>query len=278
MKILIPGARGQVGHEIARLAAKDGHETIPLTHPDLDISDESAVRSVVSKYLPTHIVNAAAYNAVDRAEDEPDIAFAANALGPECLARIAEEFDITLVHYSTDYVFDGTKETDYVEDDEPNPISVYGKSKLRGENAVRKNCDRHYILRTAWMFAPGGNNFVSRLLKKMENRSSFQFIDDQLDTPTYARDLAAATLEVLRRNIPYGLYHAVGKGACTPLEWARAVIERKMPGAVLEPVPMSSFPCRAKRPKRSVLSIARLESYGITIPNGLDRMDDYFRE
>jgi len=276
VRILITGAEGQTGRALAELAEVSGHNVIGLSHGDLDIADKGIVSEVIRKYRPTHIINAAAYNAVDRAEDDVVGAFNINALGPAYLALAAVQYNAILIHYSSDYVFDGNKRTDYDEEDEARPISVYGRSKLLGEQTVAAISDRHYILRTAWVFSPGGSNFIARLLKRTTSHAKISLVQDVWSTPTYARDLAEITIKLVELEAPFGLYHAVGSEACTPYAWACKVAECKKINAQLEPILASSFETRARRPRRSILATGKLVKLGINIPSGIERTKDYF--
>lgn len=276
MKVLILGASGQVGGLAARRAMQDGHDVTALSRKELDICDDRAIRRIVATERPQFIINGAVYNDVDKAEDEPDLAFAINAHAPAALARIAREVDSVLVHYSSDYVFDGTKQTPYTEEDEPRPLSVYGRSKLEGEQAVLREHPRAYVLRTAWVYAPGGDNFVSRLLAFVEAGKPLRYINDAWSTPTYAQDLVDVTFALAGRRAPFGLYHAVGTEACTPFGWARAALKAfGMAHVQIEPVPSSAFPTKAPRPRRSVLANTKLAALCIAQPAGLERLTDY---
>ena len=276
MNVLVVGAKGQTGLALVQLARARGDVARGLDLPELDIADQRQVDRVVGDLRPALIVNAAAYNAVDAAEEETDTAFAANALGPGCLALAAKRCGAILVHYSTDYVFDGTKATDYTEEDEPNPLSAYARSKLLGEQAVLTTHAGSYVLRTSWVFGPGGKNFVTRLMALADARPELSFIDDQWCTPTYAPDLARATYELVAKRAPFGLYHAAGAATLTPYAWARAILAKAGKDTRLSPVPGSAFSTKARRPARAVLSSAKLAALGIVIPGGPDRLDDYF--
>lgn len=275
MRVLITGSKGQLGGVLVSMLQKRGVETVGVDLDELDIARESAVYEMINRIHPTHVINCAAYNAVDKAEDEPKVAFAINSLAPAFIAIASNEIGAKFVHYSSDYVFDGEKDDDYLEDDSPHPISIYGRSKLAGEQAVLAIHPESYLLRTAWVFAPGGNNFVSRLIKRMEQPGPLKFIDDQLGTPTYAEDLARVTLELIDKGAPFGLYHAVGSEACSPFDWAKRVVGLVDPGRVVEPIPGSTFKTKAPRPRRSVLANRKLNELGIEIKSGLARVKDY---
>lgn len=276
MKILILGSHGQTGGALALLSKKAGAEILAIDRDEIDIADQAQVDRIVAEYAPTHILNTAAYNAVDAAEDDADAAFAVNALAPAYLALAAKRSNAVLVHYSSDYIFDGEKDSGYVEGDPPNPLSVYGRSKLLGEQAVIAIHAQSYVLRTSWVFGPGGNNFVSRLLALAEVHSDLSFIDDQWSAPTYAPDLAQATLALIGRSAPHGIYHAAGREALSPFAWAKQILTRAGSATRLNPVRASQFKTRAARPRRAVLANARLAALGIAIPPASARLEDYF--
>ncbi|HPQ81970.1 MAG TPA: dTDP-4-dehydrorhamnose reductase, partial [bacterium] len=251
-------------------------EVLGLDLDDLDISAQDEVDRAVGSFKPTHIVNAAAYNAVDAAEDEPDRAFSTNAFAPGCIALAARRAGASMIHYSTDYVFDGKKASDYTEEDKPNPLSIYAQSKLLGERSVLNTHRKSYVLRTSWLFGPGGQNFVSRLLKLANEKPELSFIDDQLCAPTYAPDLARASFELMEMNAPFGIYHATGAETMTPYAWAKSILAEAGIDKGMTPVSSNSFKTKAARPARSVLSTAKLVALGITIPGGPSRLPDYF--
>ena len=195
MRPLVVGAGGQLGQALSALFRARGFELAAYAHGELEIADADAVRRAIERHHASHVFNAAAYNAVDRAEVEARQAFAVNALGPMNLALAACEQGAILMHYSTDYVFDGAKQEAYVEDDPPSPLSVYARSKLLGEQAVIAVSPAAYVVRTAWVFAPGGNNFISRLLAAADSGRRLAYVDDVCSSPTYAEDLAQASID-----------------------------------------------------------------------------------
>ncbi|MDN7013580.1 dTDP-4-dehydrorhamnose reductase [Methanoculleus sp. FWC-SCC3] len=239
-KVLILGAGGMLGHDLAALfsgARLCGHE-------DLDITDEAAVKAYIRDAKPDLVINAAAYTNVDGCEDEPETAFAVNGDAPGYIAAACREVGAVLVHYSTDYVFDGS-ETEYVEADEPNPINVYGASKLRGEQKITENMDDFRIIRTSWLFGRHGKNFVETIRHISQTNETVRIVIDQVGKPTYTMDLAQKTAEIA--ECPRGIYHATNDGVCSWYEFARAFV----PNVV--PCKSSEFPQKAKRPAYSVL-------------------------
>jgi dTDP-4-dehydrorhamnose reductase len=258
VKCLLTGPTGQVGWELApRLAALG--EVVALDRSALDLADADAIRARVRELRPAAIVNAAAYTAVDRAETEPDLAFAINAAAPGVLAEEAKRIDALLVHYSTDYVFDGTKEGAYVEDDAPNPLSVYGRSKLEGERAIQASGCRHLILRTSWVYASRGRNFLLTMLKLGAERPELRVVADQRGAPTWARDIAEATLKLLV-DPPAGLFHLTAAGETTWYDFACEIMRRAGLAPVVYRIGSDEYPTAARRPANSVLDNARLRA------------------
>ena len=265
MKILLTGPTGQVGWELApRLGALG--EVVALDRPALDLADGDAIRARVRDLRPDVIVNAAAYTAVDRAESEPDRANAINATAPGVLAEEAKSLGALLVHYSTDYVFDGTKAVPYTEDDAPNPLSVYGRTKLDGERAIQASGCRHLILRTGWVYASRGHNFLLTMLRLGAERSELRVVDDQRGAPTWARDIAEATVALLAKP-PNGLFHLTAAGETTWHGCACEIMRLAGLTPVVHRIRTAEYPTAARRPASSVLDNARLRAVaGIVMP------------
>ena len=268
MKILLIGANGQVGWELARSLAPLG-EVVGLDRSRLDLSQPDRLRETVRAIAPEAIVNAAAYTAVDRAESEPELAQAINAIAPGILAEEAQRLDAVLVHYSTDYVFDGTKADPYVESDPTNPLSVYGRTKLAGERAIGASGCRHVTLRTSWVYGTRGNNFLLTMLRLARERRQLRVVDDQVGAPTWSREIAQATAALLARpelaaRGADGLYHLTASGATSWYGFARAIFDsREMARIGVEPpaveaIPTSAYPTPARRPANSRLDCARV--------------------
>jgi dTDP-4-dehydrorhamnose reductase len=255
VRILLTGRNGQVGWELERSLAAVGKLTA-LDRGDLDLTNEASIRHVTRAAAPNVIVNAAAYTAVDRAESEPQRAQAVNGVAPGILAEEARRCGALLVHYSTDYVFDGEKRTPYREDDAPNPVSAYGRTKLAGEQAVQRSGCRHLILRTCWVYAARGNNFVRTILRLARERGELSVVGDQTGSPTAAHEIAAATATLLAQGAPAGgIYHLCAAGETTWYEFARAVLS--LTGLEQTPVrriTTAEYPTAARRPRYSVLS------------------------
>lgn len=275
MKILITGANGMLAKSVkARL--KKGNELICTDVSNLDITDEEAVMKFVQENKPEYIVNCAAYTAVDKAEEVYDLAEKINSEGPANLAKSAKAIDATLVHISTDYVFDGDLDVSksYVEEDEVGPVTVYGKTKLHGEEQVKKNTDKYYIFRTAWLYGEG-NNFVRTMLKLGQEREEVSVVADQHGSPTYAEDLANIIGEAIEKKIPYGTYHATNQGFTTWYEFTQKIYELAKVECKIKPVTSEEFVRPAKRPKNSQLNKEKLLAQGITIPAWEDGLKRY---
>lgn len=273
MKMLVLGAGGQVGRALLREAPMRGLDVVGLDRAALDIADSEALETAVGAVRPDVVVNCASWNAVDLAEDKPDTAFLVNGSAPGHLAMLLHRSGIRLVHYSTDYVFDGASGRPYTEVDLPAPISVYGRSKLAGEQAVLAEHPDAHVLRTSMVYSAEGHNFVTRLFSRIESAGELRFICDTLCTPTLAADLAAATIELVCRELPPGLYHAAGSDAVSPFDWARLALASVGRDEVhVLPVKANEFPSRAPRPKCSALLNTRLEAAGVRIPGVNERL------
>ncbi len=250
MRVLLTGAGGQLGQAVTR--GFGGHEIVPRTHAELDVTDLAAVRAAVESVGPDLVVNAAAYNAVDGAERDPEAAFAGNAVGPRNLALATAERDLPLVHVSSDYVFDGRAGRAYHEFDAPNPLSAYGLSKLAGEEAVRTQNPRHQIVRTAWLYSAVGRNFALTM-RSLADRGEVKVVCDQFGSPTYVPHLAAA-LERLVETGVYGTFHLASTGVASWYDLARAVFRELELAVEVRPIPTSEYPTPAARPGYSVLT------------------------
>ena len=268
MKVLVTGANGQLGTDLCKVLRD--FELIPLTDKDIEISDMSSVKQAFSKYKPDVIINTAAYVRVDDCEDEKDKAFSVNALGARNVAGVAQELRAKLVHLSTDYVFGGEAEprtTPYTEFDTPVPLSIYGKSKLAGENLARHFCLRHFIVRTSGLFGVAGSmgkggNFIETMLKLSREREELRVVDDQVFSPTYSRDLARKIVQLMTTDY-YGIFHITNRGACSWYEFTREIL--KLAGIKTPVVPITSdqYPQKARRPRYSVLDNSHLRLLGM---------------
>lgn len=276
MRLLVTGSEGQVGGALVERAGKAGVKVIGLDRSGLNIADHDAVHKAVQEHSPDVVVNAAAYTAVDRAEDQQEEAFFVNRDGARFLASACDAAGIPLIHLSTDYVFDGKKAGSYSESDPPDPIGVYGRSKWEGEEAVRAALDRHIILRTSWVFSPRGSNFVRTMLKLAGEQDELLVVSDQHGCPTPADAVADAILVIYNKLLggeqSWGTYHFAGQPTATWYEFAQAVFgEARVQGRSRVPsvVPISSsqYPTRALRPMNSVLATDKIEAtFGIHAP------------
>lgn len=252
MKILITGSNGMLGHDLISVL-KDKHDLILTTSKTLDITEKDTVISFIKENEPDIVINSAAYTNVDGCEENPDAAFAVNGEGPRNLALACREMDIPLVHISTDYVFNGENTRPWVEDDEIGPISVYGKSKREGEEAILDILDKYYILRTAWLYGINGKNFPKTMLELADNHSEITVVYDEVGTPTYTPDLAQAISQLIETDY-YGIYHLTNSGSCSWCEFARYIFEVAGADVKVIPVTASEFARPAPRPHYSVLN------------------------
>lgn len=268
-KVLITGANGQLGTELAKLLP----DAILTDVADLDITNEQAVKDFVKSHDIDTIINAAAYTAVDKCEDEEELAFKINVDGPRNLAMSGAK----IVHISTDYVFDGTNHTPYSEDDNPNPVSAYGRTKLAGEKAVLDNAKIGVIIRTAWLYSPYGNNFVKTMCRLGAEKDEINVVVDQIGTPTYAADLAQAIVKILPQMNEQnkGIYNFTNEGVCSWYDFATEIMAMSGLKCKVNPIPSSAYPTKARRPHYSVLSKQKIKQiFGIEIQhwrNGLDQ-------
>lgn len=266
MRVLVTGASGQVGTEVLHLAPLLGIEAVGLDRARLDVADPEAVRAAVDRHRPDAVVNAAAYTAVDRAEAEPDLAFAVNRDGAARMAEACAHAEIPLVHLSTDYVFDGTKGAPYTPDNPVSPVNVYGASKAAGEAAVRERLAAHVVLRTAWVFSAHGANFVRTILRLAAERDRLGVVADQWGHPTWAGDVARAALVAAEGavlgTVPFGTYHVAGAPLTTWHGLAEAAVEAavatgRLSAVSVDPIPTSAYPTPARRPERVELEMTR---------------------
>jgi dTDP-4-dehydrorhamnose reductase len=270
MRILVTGANGQVGWELSNRGAKRGLEILALDRSALDITDTISVSREVNRSGVSLVINAAGYTAVDEAESEPELAFAANRDGPAYLASACGKVGIPLVHLSTDFVFDGGKQGSYLVTDPVSPLGVYGKSKAAGEAAVREHLPEHVILRTSWVYGVHGHNFVKTMLRLGREREVVQVVADQYGCPTYAADLAETILRVAAqvlegRQVHWGTYHYCGKGVTSWHGFAEEIFRLAGDYASLkvkrvEPISTSEYPTSALRPTSSILDCSVFES------------------
>ena len=252
MKILITGSNGMLGHDLIEVL-KDDNELILTTSKTLDITDREHVVEFISENKPDIVINSAAYTDVDGCEENQDLAYSVNGDGVKNLALACKKADSTLVHISTDYIFNGKNTRPWVEDDEIGPISVYGKSKLKGEQAILGILDKFFIIRTAWLYGINGKNFPKTMLELAKNHSEITVVYDEVGTPTYTPDLAEAIFELIKTDF-YGIYHITNSGSCSWCEFARYIFEVAGKDVKVVPVTASEFARPAPRPHYSVLN------------------------
>jgi dTDP-4-dehydrorhamnose reductase len=271
-RLLLTGKNGQVGWELQRTLAPLG-EVIALGSQELDLRDPAAIRATLRELQPAIVVNPAAHTAVDRAETERDAAFAINATAPGVLAEEAARLGALLVHYSTDYVFDGTKTCAYTENDAPNPLNVYGASKLAGERAIAATGCRHLILRTSWVYGARGGNFLLTMLRLGKERDELSIVNDQTGAPTWSRAIAETTAQILAQRHTWpqgagGVYHLACGGETTWFGFAQAIFAHAQKAPRLVPITSADYPLPARRPANSRLDCRRLEEdFGLAPPD-----------
>ena len=284
-QVLVIGRSGQVARSLAA-CAWPGAEIVCIGREAVDLTQLSSLEVALERHKPWVVINAAAYTAVDRAEQEPEVAFAVNRDGPAQLARLCAEADLPLIHFSTDYVFDGAGEQSYRESDPVGPLGVYGASKLAGEEAVRSTCPKHVILRTSWVYSPYGTNFMKTMLRLAKSESSLSVVNDQWGCPTYAPDIAEATVYLVQRfldgEVASDTYHMAGRDAVSWFSFAEGIFavaaERGRRVPTVTGISTEDYPTSAMRPKNSRLDCSRLDAvFGLQLPgwrSGVERCLD----
>ncbi|SFE53433.1 dTDP-4-dehydrorhamnose reductase [Flavobacterium xueshanense] len=266
MVVLVTGANGQLGQSLQFIVA--GYPEIDFVFCDsktLDITKKESIELVFTKVKPDFCINTAAYTAVDKAESEPEKAFEINVIGAQNLAEVCRDFKTKLIHVSTDFVFDGTKNRPYTEDDSTNPQSIYGQTKLDGEKIIQKTIKECFIIRTSWIFSLFGNNFMKTMLRLGAERDSLSVVDDQIGTPTNAVDLAHALVQIILQTSEnpeinrYGIYNFSNEGHCSWYDFAQKILEINSINIHVKPIPSSSYPTPAERPKYSVLNKSKIK-------------------
>ncbi len=280
MKTLIIGAKGMLGHELTKVFLP--FKPFLWDVEEIDITNNEMVDEKISSLEPELIINSAAYTNVDGCETNEDIALKVNGLALGYLANVALKIGATLVHYSTDYVFDGEKSAGYLEDDTPNPVNAYGRTKLVGEKEILSVANaseqeqklQYYIIRTAWLYGLHGKNFVETMISLAEKGGQIKVVDDQIGSPTYVADLAKATLDLSKSNNPYGIYHRTGSGEISWYGFAKEIFKVLGKDANLSPCKTQEYPTPAKRPKYSVLKSTKLPE----MRNWSSALEDYLKE
>ena len=268
MVVLVTGANGQLGQALQSISANYPEiDFVFCSSSDLDITKKESCEAVFIKYKPNYCVNAAAYTAVDKAEIEPEKAQLINVIGARNLAEACKEYDIILIHISTDFVFDGTNKTSYKEEDTPNPTGVYGLTKLQGEKAIQETFDNYFIIRTSWVYSQFANNFMKTMLRLASERDSLSVVNDQIGTPTNAVDLAEALISIITQTYSlqptaynlFGIYNFSNEGQCSWYDFAKEIFEINSIKINLSAIPTTSFPTPAKRPAFSVLDKTKIK-------------------
>jgi dTDP-4-dehydrorhamnose reductase len=281
MKLLVLGANGQLGSDLLRVFRAAGDTVIPATHADVEVCSPDRVCEILGETKADVVLNTAAFHKVEECEKNPALAFQVNATGAMNLARACQRSGAMLVHFSTDYVFDGRKRAPYEETDLPSPLNVYGASKVAGEHLISCNLERYFVIRTCGLYGVAGSsgkggNFVENMLKKAMAGDAIRVVDDQVLTPTYTVDLAEATRRLILTQ-KFGLYHLTSEGQCSWYEFTRSILEKAGADAQLSPVKSADFPVTVKRPFYSVLSKAKFRALSLSIPAWQDALSRYMQ-
>ena len=275
MKVLVTGVKGQLGYDVVKELEIRGHQPIGVDREEMDLMNNEAIHTFIMTLKPEAIIHCAAYTAVDKAEEEVEICYQVNAESTKVIAECAKELDIKLIYISTDYVFDGTKEGEYVETDIPNPINVYGASKLKGEQYVQQLLEKYYIVRISWVFGINGNNFIKTMRRLGTERDELNIIHDQVGSPTYTADLAPLLVDMMETN-KYGIYHATNEGYCSWYEFANEIFKQSKIEVKTNPITTDQYPTTATRPINSKMSTAKLKENGFnTLPTWSQALANY---
>ena len=264
MKVLVTGVKGQLGYDVVKDLEKRGHQPIGVDRDEMDLMDNDAIRTFIMELKPEAIIHCAAYTAVDKAEEEVETCYQINAESVKVISECAKELDVKLIYISTDYVFDGTKEGEYVETDTPNPINVYGASKLKGEQYVQTLLEKYYIVRISWVFGVNGNNVIKTMRRLGSERDELNIINDQVGSPTYTADLAPLLVDMMETD-KYGIYHATNEETCSWYEFANEIFKQSGIEVKTNPITTDQYPTAAKRPMNSRMSKAKLKANGFNL-------------
>lgn len=268
MKVLVTGANGQLGYDVIEGLKLRNIECCGTTRNDFDLCDFTSAEKFITAFHPDVIIHCAAYTAVDKAEEEKELCRAVNTGGTENIAKICKKINAKMLYISTDYVFDGTKKGFYEVDDMPNPINVYGQTKLEGEQAVQKILERYFIVRVSWVFGEHGNNFVKTMLRLGKERKEINVVSDQVGSPTYTVDLALLLVDMIQTD-KYGIYHATNEGECSWAEFAEEIFRVAGISTKVNYIVSDEYPVKAKRPGNSIMSKSRL------LKNGFNLLGDW---
>ena len=273
--ILVTGSTGQLGSDIVKELLKRGYSTLSPNRSEFNLCSEDSIRNYILNSNCEAIVHCAAYTQVDKAEDEKDLCIKINATATKHIVKCAKILDIPMIYISTDYVFDGTKDGEYTENDETNPINIYGESKLAGEKYVQEILDKYYIVRTSWVFNINGKNFIETMLRLSKANNQLSIVNDQIGSPTYTKDLSRLLVDMLETS-KYGLYHATNEGYCSWYEFANTIFKLANINIDIRAINSNEYASRAKRPLNSKLSKDKLIEYGFKpLPHWEDALKDY---
>ena len=273
--ILVTGSTGQLGSDVVKELLKRGYSTLSPNRSEFNLCSEDNIRNYILNSNCEAIVHCAAYTQVDKAEDEKDLCIKINATATKHIAKCAKILDIPMIYISTDYVFDGTKDGKYTENDETNPINIYGESKLAGEKYVQEILDKYYIVRTSCVFNINGKNFIETMLRLSKANNQLSIVNDQIGSPTYTKDLSRLLVDMLETS-KYGLYHATNEGYCSWYEFADTIFKLANINIDIKAINSNEYASRAKRPMNSKLSKDKLIEYGFKpLPHWEDALKDY---
>lgn len=273
--ILVTGSTGQLGSDVVKELLKRGYSTLSPNRSEFNLCSEDSIRNYILNSNCEAIVHCAAYTQVDKAEDEKDLCIKINATATKHIVKCAKILDIPMIYISTDYVFDGTKDGEYTENDETNPINIYGESKLAGEKYVQEILDKYYIVRTSWVFNINGKNFIETMLRLSKTNNQLSIVNDQIGSPTYTKDLSRLLVDMLETS-KYGLYHATNEGYCSWYEFADTIFKLANINIDIKAINSNEYASRAKRPLNSKLSKDKLIEYGFKpLPHWEDALKDY---
>ena len=278
MKVLVTGAKGQLGTDLMNELAKRGIEGIGVDVEEMDITDKDACRRVITEAGPDAVIHCAAYTAVDAAEDNVELCRRINGEGTRNVAQACKEADVKLMYISTDYVFDGQGTRPWEPDDERHPLNVYGQTKYEGELAVEELSDKYFIVRIAWVFGVAGKNFIKTMLRLGKERGAVSVVDDQVGSPTYTHDLARLLVDMIQTD-KYGRYHATNEGLCSWYEFAKEIFRQAGMDVPVTPVSSDAFPAKATRPSNSRLNKDKLSENGFErLPAWQDALGRFLKE
>ncbi len=278
MKVLVTGVGGQLGYDVMRELHKRGIDCCGADRVEFDITDYNATHKFITAYAPDVVIHCSAYTAVDKAEDEPELCRTVNAGGTENIAKVCQEIDAKMLYISTDYVFPGNGEAFYNVDDSTAPQNVYGQTKLEGELAVQKLVQKYFIVRISWVFGINGNNFIKTMLRLAETHKELGVVADQIGSPTYTADLAVLLVDMMQTD-KYGTYHATNEGVCSWADFAEKIFATAGVEVKVNRIVSEAYPTKAKRPKNSRLSKAKLVQQGFgLLPSWQNAVERYIKE